>query len=107
MRVRRLGLSAMPFAALGGVAPAAADDVPNPGPTGALPSPGASPLERLAEQPAQCTIEGTDGPDRLIGTTGADVICGEAGDDVLEGLEGDDVLDGGDGSDTATWESSV
>jgi hypothetical protein len=107
MRVRRLGLLAMLAAAMGGVAPAAADDIPIPGPTGPVPGPSGSPIERLTEQPSECTIEGTEGPDRLVGTTGADVICGEGGDDVLEGLEGDDVLDGGDGIDTATWESSL
>lgn len=47
----------------------------------------------------ECTIEGTDGNDRLVGTQGDDVICGYAGDDVLIGLSGDDVLLGGIGDD--------
>ncbi|MEZ5100164.1 MAG: Ig-like domain-containing protein [Thermoleophilia bacterium] len=48
---------------------------------------------------AQCTIKGTDGPDRLKGTAGKDVICGFGGDDVIDGLGGDDVIDGADGND--------
>jgi len=83
----------------------AAGQIPIPGPTQSLPGPTLSPPMRASgTQP--CSIEGTEGPDRLTGTAGPDVICGHGGDDVLEGLEGDDVLDGGDGTDTATWESS-
>jgi RTX calcium-binding nonapeptide repeat (4 copies) len=121
VRVRGFAPTVALAVALGGVPPAAADDlpVPVPGPTGPLPAPSVSapqipvpapsfsPSLRLAPPPSDCTIEGDDGPNRLTGTSGPDVICGEGGDDVLEGLEGDDYLDGGDGLDTATWETSL
>ena len=48
---------------------------------------------------APCTIEGTDGPERLKGTTGIDVICGRGGADELLGLDGSDILRGGPGAD--------
>lgn len=89
-----------------GLAAPVSAQVPIPGPTLPVPAPTGSLPMRTSQPTAACTIEGTDGPDRLTGTPGPDVICGGAGDDVLEGLEGDDVLDGGEGNDTATWESS-
>jgi hypothetical protein len=114
VRVRGFGLAAALAVAVLGVPPAVADDlpVPVPGPTGSIPAssapiPAPSFEPRLAPPPSDCTIEGDDGPNRLMGTPGPDVICGEGGDDVLEGLEGDDYLDGGDGVDTATWETSL
>jgi hypothetical protein len=105
-------------AALGLVVPASAQvpipgpSLPVPAPTGSVPgviapiAPSSAP-QRAAQPPGSCTVEGTNGSDRLTGTAEPDFICGEGGDDVLEGLEGDDVLDGGPGLDTATWESSA
>ena len=105
--MRQLGAAITLVLSFGVIAPASAQaPVPVPGPTVPLPGPTDSPAMR-AQPPGSCSIEGTDGNDRLTGTSGPDVICGEGGDDVLEGLEGDDVLDGGDGADTATWESSA
>lgn len=105
--MRRLAPAFTLAVALGLFAPASAQ-VPIPGPSVPLPGPTISPPAlRSSQPPGSCTIEGGEGPDRLVGTSGPDVICGEGGDDVLEGLEGDDVLDGGDGTDTATWESSI
>jgi Ca2+-binding RTX toxin-like protein len=49
--------------------------------------------------PADCTIVGTGGNDRLVGTTGDDFMCGLGGDDVLIGFGGDDILLGGPGRD--------
>jgi Ca2+-binding RTX toxin-like protein len=49
--------------------------------------------------PAQCTIVGTAGPDRITGTRGNDVICGLGGNDVLAGAGGIDVIDGAGGND--------
>ena len=47
-----------------------------------------------------CTIEGTQGDDRLIeGTDGPDVICGLGGQDKIKGFGGDDVIYGGPGRD--------
>ena len=47
-----------------------------------------------------CTIEGTQGDDRLIeGTSGPDVICGLGGQDKIKGYGGDDVIYGGRGRD--------
>ena len=48
---------------------------------------------------AECTIEGTPGPDVLRGTPGPDVICGMGGDDRLVGGGGPDVLRGAGGND--------
>jgi uncharacterized repeat protein (TIGR01451 family)/uncharacterized delta-60 repeat protein len=48
---------------------------------------------------AQCTVEGTDGPDNLTGTPGIDVLCGKGGDDTLRGFGKHDVLLGGPGAD--------
>jgi hypothetical protein len=105
--MRQLGPAAALTLALATFAPAAAQiPVPLPDPSLPLPGPTGSPALREIQPPSSCTIEGTEGPDRLTGSPGPDVICGAAGDDVLEGLEGDDVLDGGEGFDTATWESS-
>ncbi len=47
----------------------------------------------------QCTIEGTEGKDRLYGTPGDDVICGFGGNDKLFGFRGNDTLLGGGGND--------
>jgi hypothetical protein len=41
------------------------------------------------------TIEGTDGPDRLVGTPGSDVLLGRGGGDRLLGRGGADFLSGG------------
>ena len=47
-----------------------------------------------------CTIEGTQGDDRLIeGTGGPDVICGLGGQDKIKAYGGDDVIYGGPGRD--------
>ena len=46
-----------------------------------------------------CTIEGTEGNDRLRGTSGDDVICGLEGNDMIIGRSGDDLLLGGPGND--------
>ena len=107
MRFRGFGLVAALAVTLGGVPSAIAGDVPIPGPSLPIPGPTSSLPLREAPPPRDCTIRGTNGPDRLTGTPGPDVICGEGGDDVLEGLEGDDFLDGGDGVDTASWETSI
>lgn len=47
----------------------------------------------------RCTLEGTNGGDRLRGTTGNDVICGFGGNDRIDGRGGHDVLYGGEGAD--------
>ena len=47
----------------------------------------------------ECTIEGTEGKDRLVGTEGDDVICGLGEADVLLGNGGSDLILGGDGQD--------
>jgi len=47
----------------------------------------------------ECTINGTDGDDRIVGTPGEDVICGLGGDDVLLGEGGNDAVLGGPGED--------
>lgn len=61
------------------------------------------PADNLASLPldviAPCTIEGTNGPERLKGTNGIDVICGRGGADELLGLDGSDILRGGPGND--------
>jgi Ca2+-binding RTX toxin-like protein len=46
-----------------------------------------------------CTVQGTNGRDRLRGTAGDDVICGLGGGDRLLGRGGDDTLLGGGGND--------
>jgi hypothetical protein len=55
-------------------------------------------VEEFNAFPRGCTIDGTEGADRLTGTGGEDVICGEGGDDVIDGGGGRDVIygDGGD-----------
>ena len=50
--------------------------------------------------PAECTIFGTNGADRLRGTSGNDVICGFGGNDTLTGSGGNDRLLGGSGNDS-------
>jgi Ca2+-binding RTX toxin-like protein len=50
--------------------------------------------------PAECTVLGTAGNDRLQGTGGEDVICGLGGNDVLSGSGGNDTLYGGSGNDS-------
>jgi Ca2+-binding RTX toxin-like protein len=45
------------------------------------------------------TIEGTDGPDKLVGTAGDDRILGFKGDDRLIPRDGDDSMTGGGGAD--------
>ena len=114
MGVKGFGVAGALVLAVASVPPAVADDLPIPRPSPSLlqpaapiPGPSFSPPQRLAPPPSPCTIQGDEGPNRLIGTPGPDVICGEGGDDVLEGLEGDDFLDGGEGIDTATWETAL
>jgi Tol biopolymer transport system component len=56
---------------------------------------------RVALTVLDCTLVGTDGPDRLTGTPRADRICGKPGLDWMSGGAGDDYLDAGSGDDTA------
>ncbi len=46
-----------------------------------------------------CTINGTEGDDRLTGTTGPDIICARGGNDDIDALEGDDIVYAGAGRD--------
>jgi hypothetical protein len=45
------------------------------------------------------TIEGTDGPDKLVGTNSDDRILGLKGDDRIVSRNGDDFMTGGAGAD--------
>jgi len=56
-------------------------------------------VEEFNSDPRQCTITGTEGPDRLRGTAGADVICALGGDDVVVADRGEDVVFGDAGND--------
>jgi hypothetical protein len=74
---------------------------PTPPMPGAPPPPPPPPPPPAPRGPAAspCTINGTNGADRLVGTARADVICGRGGNDVVLGLGGADRLYGGAGSD--------
>jgi Ca2+-binding RTX toxin-like protein len=54
-----------------------------------------------------CTIDGTQGPDRLRGTPGNDVICGYGGADTIDGRGGHDLVYGGPGDDRITGGSGL
>lgn len=56
-------------------------------------------VKELGEAPAECTITGTEGNDRLEGTSGDDVICALGGNDFVVARGGDDTVLGGDGTD--------
>ena len=56
-------------------------------------------VEEFATEPRGCTVNGSEGPDRLRGTRGADVICGLGGDDRIDGRGGADVVYGDAGDD--------
>jgi Ca2+-binding RTX toxin-like protein len=68
---------------------------------GAAPDIGADEFLPLAAPVAAggCTINGTDGNDRITGTRGNDVICAGKGNDVVKGGGGNDVIRLGAGND--------
>jgi acyl-homoserine-lactone acylase len=67
------------------------DPDPNPDPGAGTPSPGGG--------GSDCTIQGTNGRDKIKGTPGNDVICAGDGKDRIRGGGGDDVVRGGAGRD--------
>jgi Ca2+-binding RTX toxin-like protein len=93
--MRRIALLAVTALTLVGVcvtpaAPSSSQD-PRFGPRG--------PSGTGARPRPECTIDGTNGDDRLFGTHGPDVICTRGGDDRVRSRGGDDVLILGAGHD--------
>lgn len=71
---------------------------------GAAPDIGADEFVPVGAPPSgsdsgNCTIVGTDGPDRITGTPGNDVICAGKGNDIVRGGGGNDVILLGPGND--------